>query len=639
MKTKKLIAIALLLLTQISCEVSDIKEESAKLFKPNSLSLTYPNEVFDDSNRPNFTIDSYGNYICEPWNYEKTENSTRKYPVLIYLHDYKQNGYFRNLAYMGYENSDGYMLDIAKNFKKTYPCIIYIPQTSESWNTANLISAIENIKTNYRVDSDRIYIHGYAMGGSAAVALANAYAPQQLFAGIIRLNGMGSQPAINETVASKSSFWLMVGLQDNQQRIDATHGMYSYLKNHSSNNGGIESLQLDYVIGSKHINTYSVTVNGIERLKESEYINSGYAISSFPFDDPAIFQWLFNQTLATTENYTVLFDSVNGSTVESQLVTENSKATQPAAPTRLGFSFDGWYRETGYINKWNFDSDLVVGNITLYAKWINNNVPEIFEESNRPNLTKYADPVNNDYYFSPPWNYEKDYNSTRKYPLIIYLHGSSQTDYLRNLYYMGYDNSDGYKKDVSKNFKTTYPCFAYVPQEPNGPWNNTKLIAQIEKIKADYRIDTNRIYLHGFSMGGGATYSLASAYYNYNGQLFAGIIRLNGQGSYVSLRDEIVQKTSIWLMIGLGDESSRISGIRNAYSFLKNHTYNSGSVESEKLNYMVGTHKANTIILTKDGITIAKKTEYPDDAHFITEFPFIDQEVMTWLFSQSLEKR
>jgi hypothetical protein len=53
---------------------------------------------------------------------------------------------------------------------------------------------------------------------------------------------------------------------------------------------------------------------------------------------------------------------------------------------------------------------------------------ETFDESNRPGLEYYpAD----DYFFVKPWNYEKEYNSTRKYPLLIYLHGRSQIKYLK----------------------------------------------------------------------------------------------------------------------------------------------------------------------------------------------------------------
>ena len=41
--------------------------------------------------------------------------------------------------------------------------------------------------------------------------------------------------------------------------------------------------------------------------------------------------------------------------------------TPSSAPT--GYKFDGWYKEAGCTNAWNANSDVVMGNVTLYAKW------------------------------------------------------------------------------------------------------------------------------------------------------------------------------------------------------------------------------------------------------------------------------
>jgi uncharacterized repeat protein (TIGR02543 family) len=42
----------------------------------------------------------------------------------------------------------------------------------------------------------------------------------------------------------------------------------------------------------------------------------------------------------------------------------------PTAPTRLNYTFDGWYREATLSTPWNFSTDVVTGNMTLYAKWV-----------------------------------------------------------------------------------------------------------------------------------------------------------------------------------------------------------------------------------------------------------------------------
>jgi uncharacterized repeat protein (TIGR02543 family) len=64
--------------------------------------------------------------------------------------------------------------------------------------------------------------------------------------------------------------------------------------------------------------------------------------------------------------YTVTF-STGGSSVPAQTVSQGAKATQPASPVRAGYVFEGWttYEQT----PWDFNTDVVNGNITIYAKW------------------------------------------------------------------------------------------------------------------------------------------------------------------------------------------------------------------------------------------------------------------------------
>jgi uncharacterized repeat protein (TIGR02543 family) len=65
----------------------------------------------------------------------------------------------------------------------------------------------------------------------------------------------------------------------------------------------------------------------------------------------------------------VFYDSNGGSNVASQKLTTAGKITKPADPTKEGFDFDGWYKDEAFKLKWNFDTDTLDRNITLYAKW------------------------------------------------------------------------------------------------------------------------------------------------------------------------------------------------------------------------------------------------------------------------------
>jgi len=67
--------------------------------------------------------------------------------------------------------------------------------------------------------------------------------------------------------------------------------------------------------------------------------------------------------------YAVTFDAQGGSSVASKSVEHDSTVQQPATPTRVGYTFAGWYQEAGCVTPWNFATP-ITGNLTLYAKWV-----------------------------------------------------------------------------------------------------------------------------------------------------------------------------------------------------------------------------------------------------------------------------
>ncbi|MEQ7799306.1 InlB B-repeat-containing protein [Pedobacter sp. ASV1-7] len=71
----------------------------------------------------------------------------------------------------------------------------------------------------------------------------------------------------------------------------------------------------------------------------------------------------------TAINYTVTFQSNGGSGVAALQAAYDSHILAPTAPVRPGFFFAGWYKEATLTNLWNFDDDLIKGNLSLYAKW------------------------------------------------------------------------------------------------------------------------------------------------------------------------------------------------------------------------------------------------------------------------------
>ena len=68
--------------------------------------------------------------------------------------------------------------------------------------------------------------------------------------------------------------------------------------------------------------------------------------------------------------YKVTFDSCGGTSIPAQEVAYGALITAPNNPGKASYSFSGWYKEAGYSTEWNFSTDTVTTDITLYAKWL-----------------------------------------------------------------------------------------------------------------------------------------------------------------------------------------------------------------------------------------------------------------------------
>lgn len=74
-----------------------------------------------------------------------------------------------------------------------------------------------------------------------------------------------------------------------------------------------------------------------------------------------------------TTNYTVTFDvQGHGTAPAAATVASGGKVTKPADPSASGYTFGGWYKETGCTTAWVFDTDTVSKDTTIYAKWTEN---------------------------------------------------------------------------------------------------------------------------------------------------------------------------------------------------------------------------------------------------------------------------
>ena len=138
----------------------------------------------------------------------------------------------------------------------------------------------------------------------------------------------------------------------------------------------------------------------------------------------------------------------------------------------------------------------------------------------------------------------KDYGRlpSRKWPLLVYLHGKSRRGY----------NLEKLKKYgppylVSKGWD--FPFIIVSPQcPPDKIWNTDDWFPPLYSgLLSKYRIDRNRVYLTGMSMGGSGVWSLAIKHPEY----FAAAIPLCGGWSKKNIKS--MKRIPVWAFHGAND--------------------------------------------------------------------------------------
>ncbi|HEV3385075.1 MAG TPA: dienelactone hydrolase family protein [Gemmata sp.] len=105
----------------------------------------------------------------------------------------------------------------------------------------------------------------------------------------------------------------------------------------------------------------------------------------------------------------------------------------------------------------------------------------------------------------------RDYDGTKEYPVILFLHGSGET-------------KGGSKMPVEVGIgpairarENTFPFITVFPQSENRTWraasqDGYRAMAILDEVMKEYKTDPRRVYLTGLSMGGSGTWSLAAEY-------------------------------------------------------------------------------------------------------------------------------
>lgn len=175
------------------------------------------------------------------------------------------------------------------------------------------------------------------------------------------------------------------------------------------------------------------------------------------------------------------------------------------------------------------------------------------------------------------------------YPTILFLHGAGER---------GDDLSKVTSLPLVSYARNTvgFPFIVIAPQCASGEqWSNDALIALLDEAQRKYRVDPDRVYLTGFSMGGTGVWSLAME----APSRFAAIAPLCGR--VVPLLAYRLFETPVWAFHGEKDDVISVSQSKEMVEALKGM-----------------------------GATKVKLTAYPDEGHNIWYRAHADPELYKW---------
>ena len=122
---------------------------------------------------------------------------------------------------------------------------------------------------------------------------------------------------------------------------------------------------------------FAITYEDPESLQyKAQFIQQnnygGAVIWQLRQDYETILQTALSDALNGTSDVIVTFDSQGGSAVGAINAKLGSTILRPEDPVRDGYTFGGWYRESTCDTPWNFETDVVESDLTLYALWTAN---------------------------------------------------------------------------------------------------------------------------------------------------------------------------------------------------------------------------------------------------------------------------
>jgi predicted peptidase len=146
-------------------------------------------------------------------------------------------------------------------------------------------------------------------------------------------------------------------------------------------------------------------------------------------------------------------------------------------------------------------------------------------------------PVKLNYLLYLPKGY--DPAGEKRWPLLLFLHGAGESGHDLNRVKIHGPPKLAEKKE--------FPFIVVSPQSPKFGWDVHGLNALLDDVSAKHKVDADRVYLTGLSMGGFGTFALATAY----PQRFAALVPICGGGE--SIFAAKIKNIPIWVFHGAKD--------------------------------------------------------------------------------------
>lgn len=142
--------------------------------------------------------------------------------------------------------------------------------------------------------------------------------------------------------------------------IASTDEFREYYMNYLSMNGGAQ-WNASTQIGTIHLKV--IGKSGAAKITNEDYlVSTKDGSGSYPCKANDV-------TVVVSTECTVKFETRGGNEIAPQTVQYGEFIVRPDDPKRNGYEFDGWYSDIDLTEQWDFETDPVQRNMTLYAKW------------------------------------------------------------------------------------------------------------------------------------------------------------------------------------------------------------------------------------------------------------------------------